>query len=438
MPESIANPSTNSPKHDPIAAILVNAPHWLGLFIASAYASGFLATSIFFDRFGIQSAGEDFFRSKYVYVGIMFLLFPICNILPAGLLVCQLNELRKSQKSATGIGKGHKVFRWSSALAVMNLCSVLYIYILFMPRYVDPMKGLWLFLLISATYLLPRLSNSIDEIRWRLEHRERHSKLWIIIRRSDRLDILRRIGALYLKCVGNIDSWSLFHDEPFYKWLRAGRLRWLVRASWFFRWVIMLLAIVALDVILFQGYWKKSLQLFPWGQSSFGVFFYVVFLFLIAYTLWRSNTHIKKLGDRISDRSKNERRLLAACVSLLFYFCAVIAFAVRVFPLIPESKGGGNYEQSPLLTLHLKPPVAGAILSPADKAFRASLEVPDDFILIEQTSRSLFVARKTAAGGPSEWRHMLALPPITEVNLDSLESIDHGFERISGNAAPAH
>jgi hypothetical protein len=58
------------------------AQQWFGLLILLVYGSGFLCEYTFLDRFGIQESGQDFFRVKFIHVGILFLLFPISILIP--------------------------------------------------------------------------------------------------------------------------------------------------------------------------------------------------------------------------------------------------------------------------------------------------------------------------------------------------------------------
>jgi len=366
-----------------------------------AYASGFLVRGIFFDRFGIQSTGEDFFRAQYIHIGILFLLFPVCIALPIILYASRWHDFNKRRKQEPSTLRGHKTFRWSSMLTIINLSSIIYIYILFLPTDAVRAREIYFLLLILLTYSLPRLTNEIDEFRWKLE--EGKPSGWLILLSKHCPNLLTRFIRIF----------------------QPGGLK---ITSHVIRWGLCLPAIAALDVALFWGYWKKFYKLIPTnGPDSFGVIYYVIFIMLIAYTQWRSNEYLKKLGNRITVRERNERRIIAASISTLFYFCAIIAFAVRVYPLIPVSKGGGNYEECRAVSLHLKPLNYFNFDLTPDALMKEEWERKDLFILIEQTPTSIFLARKTDAGGPHNWRHMLELPRIVEISRDAVEVTEHGI-----------
>jgi hypothetical protein len=41
------------------------------------YAAGFLIVLAFLDRFGIREAGSDFWKARYMHIGILCLAFPL-------------------------------------------------------------------------------------------------------------------------------------------------------------------------------------------------------------------------------------------------------------------------------------------------------------------------------------------------------------------------
>jgi hypothetical protein len=54
---------------------LTDVPEWFLAVAAFVYATGFLVVFTYFESFGVREAGGDFFRVKYVHVGILCLLF---------------------------------------------------------------------------------------------------------------------------------------------------------------------------------------------------------------------------------------------------------------------------------------------------------------------------------------------------------------------------
>lgn len=105
---------------------LALAPEWFAVFLALVYVAGFLSLYIFLDRFGIHETSEEFFKSRYIHVGILFMLFPVCIVLPIFLI----GGLKKTE-----LGNENKNFRFpvTTILSFFNLCLVFYI-LLYTPQ----------------------------------------------------------------------------------------------------------------------------------------------------------------------------------------------------------------------------------------------------------------------------------------------------------------
>jgi len=81
-------------------------PKWFATAISILYASGFLIVSSYFDRFGIGEATIEFFRIKYLQVGILFSLFPI-SLLAAPVVITYLRESSISNRNLSRTEKKH-------------------------------------------------------------------------------------------------------------------------------------------------------------------------------------------------------------------------------------------------------------------------------------------------------------------------------------------
>src|SRR2546423_11429632 len=62
------------------------------------YSTGFLAAFTFLERFGVREAGTEFLKLKYIYVGILYFLFPTTIMLPLGALWSLWRESRRHRR----------------------------------------------------------------------------------------------------------------------------------------------------------------------------------------------------------------------------------------------------------------------------------------------------------------------------------------------------
>jgi hypothetical protein len=90
------------------------------------------------------------------------------------------------------------------------------------------------------------------------------------------------------------------------------------------------------------------------------------------------------------------------------YYLSLVGFAHCLFPLIPSSRGGGDYRLAPTVSIQLKKEM-GATSSALD----AFLRNGDPKVLIDETSTTLFVADECTEGGPTAW--MLNRPRMRPV-----------------------
>ena len=112
--------------------------------IGLIYATGFLVIFTHLDRFGVREVGNEFFRAKYVHVGILAAAFPIIFIGTAFAII-EIKRLEKNQKpqvsqpvaqpaaERTKRPRPQKVYT-GSILITANFFMVFYIFIMFAPK----------------------------------------------------------------------------------------------------------------------------------------------------------------------------------------------------------------------------------------------------------------------------------------------------------------
>jgi len=188
------------------------------------------------------------------------------------------------------------------------------------------------------------------------------------------------------------------------------------------RWILVF-CLIAMDWLLFRGFFRQ-LRIIFWGHHLIpnGGVWYVIFLTMIPYMMWRFNRHASK---HETQRGKMETRLIGVSLSLMFLFLGIMSFAGRVYPYIPAAKGGGNYVESPLVKLSFRQvPGTGSIV-PTNNPVWAALSVSNCFVMIERTPTALYLADIHDNGGPTEWQHMRHLPHIIEVRRDSIDQVTY-------------
>ena len=358
---------------------------WFAMVVALIYASGFLCIYTYLDHFGIRGTGGDFFRARFVYVGILFLLFPVSVIVP---LVVALSLRRiytkirvqprgKPPHAQRGPSRGTPTaplqaikapsVHITSYLLFLNMGWVFYVCLLFTPREFLTSGGKQLVVpLIFVTSILGPAF-----IQWFVDH-------FIVAHRSDSF-------------------------------------------SRFLSWTTFIVIVAPLDYWTFKGYFHE-LWLILWGSGGVapaGAITYFVLTALVPFSFWRANLRCKETTNR---RGRIETRIAAACLSLMFYFLSIQSFAVRVLPYIPVAKGGGDYSEGPYAHVILRGilPVSTSILQ---NNMRPSQVQSGAFVVIEQTPLSLFLADAREAGGPKEWRRMKKLPRVLEIPRERIEQV---------------
>jgi hypothetical protein len=136
--------------------------------------------------------------------------------------------------------------------------------------------------------------------------------------------------------------------------------------------------------------------------------------------MWRTNVHSRRAR---TPRSRTQVKMKGAFLSVMFWFLAVIRFALQVFPYIPAAKGGGNYTESPVVRLVFRQPSIQAIDIHTNNAPMLALASSNCYVIIERTSCSLCLANTNDMGGPLDWLAMRKLPPVIEVRRDAVDHI---------------
>jgi len=340
---------------------LGTVPHWFIPIIGFIYATGFLIVITFFDRFGIRESSGDFFKIKYLHVGILFLLLAILTIAP--LYGAYLSsQFRKDCKCENTGNQVFKIYA-PSVLLEANLLFVFYIVLVFAPtgyitqhEFIIPMMFFCTFIGIS---FIRQITKKLVDSQWFPE-----------------------------KHIENFESVG--------------------------RWVLLLFIIIILDWSALEDISASLWEIFWSGK-------YVFLWFSTAiYIAERIRVRLKNIKD---SRQRYTLKVMAVCLLIATYYLSVLTFAVRLYPYIPVAKGGGDYVDAPNVIMCFRETNTKFILpdllsAPAPYECIKSRPLQ----IIEESATSVYVADPNDAGGAKEWRAGKK-PKVYEVSKDKIGSI---------------
>jgi hypothetical protein len=387
------------------------------LVVGILYATGFLAAFTFLERFGVRESGSEFLKLKYIYVGILYFLFPATIMVPLGALWSLWREsrrhrrkvaLRRRKIARAPIGqsrptRGPLPVSFSTVLLLLNMSVVFYALICFAPVTmmndrpwvvaavsVPTIIGVFLFRFIEAKRLRHRIS--------RVGPFRRPSGWLLDISREQR----RRFRSRELT-----KKWPLRLVISFWRGIGGGRT------------VLLLTILFFVDYPAMRPIWG-DMKLMFWGDSqtvlcTFGPFKvtppsggFNYYLFVYLYCL---------VGQRVRKRVKqhegeNRTRYLLAGGGILvsLFIISVLVFALRVYPFIPALKGGGDYRKT-----------AATVVLKADA--KSEFVPPESVVIIEETDSSLYLAIPSEPPiekteniiAEGQWRLWKNLPTVVEI-----------------------
>jgi hypothetical protein len=162
------------------------------------------------------------------------------------------------------------------------------------------------------------------------------------------------------------------------------------RVRWF-------LALVALGLMIYI-FW----HLFRLLGKMFveGGYFYIALMGLVGLLFWR----VDCLREKYRTLGLYTTLLLmCACVCGALMYLSTLAFAVRVYPFIPVTRGGGDYTTELPSVLTFDPDFMSAIPNDlVDWASGSPQSMP--VMILHDSTDLLFVTRVSEANGPEQWR----------------------------------
>jgi hypothetical protein len=338
------------------------APQIIAAAFALVYVSGFLCQITFLDRFGIHDITAELWRAKYIHTGILFLLFPVAIVIPLALKVSLKNtEVKQAlSDSASPVGRpfAQSIFH-TIIKAIRGNPS---------EQFKFPLVTMASFFNISIVFYLLIFTPG--------DFFQKHEHMMALI------VVLSFIGPKAIDIIFK----HVLRSELF-----GGR--------YLARWFLVLAPIIWMDSAVFAGLRLYLLNILKRG------FWYIIFVLMVPYAIARANHHARKLQN---PRSKMEARFIGIFLGLMFYFLATVSFTFRIYPFIPIARGGGDFTESPSATFVFTDKIEPSRVLGTNG-------VSSQYIVIEQSPTSIFVANRADSGGPAQWRDMQHMPNLIEI-----------------------
>jgi hypothetical protein len=348
---------------------LSSLPQWFAAIFATVYLSGYLVSVAFYSQFGLSDADLDFLKLKYVHTGIIFnsALLIIGVVLYFFFFRWIERYPGRNSENATQQTTPMHLFDATAILMWLLLLTTYVASFFFPPRYFFESPWKW-WLLFTAIFLCT-VGYAILQYF------------------SDRLKISDASG-------------NVLNDVVF------------KRLLYFVCLVVLLLDIaVAWDVA------PRFAEMF-----KLGVYFFLLLAFLITFIFWRT---LARIGA-FSPQYQIQYWALTLSIVGLLYYTAALSFAYGVYPYVPVTFGGGDFEFAPDVTFLLQADddTKGLI---ANYHFLGSATqtnpVSKPLKIILRTDSRIYVADPCDAGGPAAWRARAKYPKVLGIRTDQIVGI---------------
>jgi hypothetical protein len=346
-------------------SILELLPQYILAATGVIYAAGFLIVLTFLDRFGLRETGSDFWKARYIHIGIQALVFPFI-----------LNGSIYAIMHLIFHGKFEKSTMWQRimpvGLLVINLEVVIFVVLMLSNR--TP-RGT----IAGVTPLC-----------------------WIF---AVTLGVLA-LGLLVQRILEKAFGKNPRSDEE----LTPAAQAFAVNSRW-----ILVVVIAIMDVWFFMDFREVAgdiqpvLALFYFGLSGL--------LGVVASTI---SLYAKRQD---TEGRRNAIEIIGWVVCAPLAYLIVLAFSYGVYQNIPSTRGGGNYTLAPKVVLALD---SDAAKSKIDDSYFSSTDsvVTIPLVLIEESAWAFYLADPSDGGGPSEWKRIGGRKPkILILNKEDVSSL---------------
>ena len=319
-----------------ISNIFTVLARWILAFGGLLYFTGFLVVLTYSEKLGLREAGTVFFKIKYIEVGFLCLVLPIIIISSAYSMFIL--------RSTSMLGREKNRHNDSNSTNSNNI--KLY-----------PPSIILVFNLLFVFYSILMFSPP---------------------------GFIREQRPLAIPAIFVSTVIGLLLIQKASEWIKPELSDKFHIIS---RWILCIFIVIGLNIYTFIGIHDRLAEIF----FSRGLY-YLVFIGFIGFLIIRA--HNRAIG--IEPSAKSAVWIIVISIIILLYYLMVLSFAYSIYPYIPVSRGGGNYEKTPLISIE------------ADNLFMQSNKNNTSFlkhvILLKETRDALFVASPESGGGPVLWR----------------------------------
>jgi hypothetical protein len=408
-------------------------PPWFVFVFGLAYLSGYQIESLYYSSLGIGDVAGEILKLKYVQTGMVFLfscalvtafatLLAVAPFLNMGLENAPLGSplaeaLSGRPRLSRVFGAAIRVTRWIGGVSRTNAT-------LSAAPDEPPQTGRyvtrWNVLVAWADILIIYVAVTFTPLRYFQHTAQLLGLTVLIIALVLYVVFLRRTESQYDDQYG-----AARRDATTGKFLpgEAERLwiQWRIHVGnrgWATIVLFLAVALAAVGVLRSKS---AALRDFAWP----GGVIYVLLTLLIpafgAQIIYRL-AWIKRIVDREPEGRTLRHFLIFGAIgvlSLLIFFLVLTSYAYNVFPFIPVSKGGGDYENAPLASVIWKGEEKGKQLDSKDLK---------DTILLYTNSSSYYFAKPKKESNPCHWRTGSGRPRIVELSRDEVRALFFGPE----------
>lgn len=328
--------------------------------VGIVYATGFLVVLTFLETYGIRESGMEFWKGRYIHIGIIVLALPVifnCTFYP--LWIIRAERVAKPEIKITP----PRILE--IVLLLLNLQVACFVVIMFFRRAYSGFGSLF----------------------------------WIFI-----LTIFGILGTVGLKRLLEWAKQSKTINET------------VVVYS---RWALIII-IGIFDIGLLRAFREIIDEMLEFHTGSLILLLLLVFLLGLIPVI--VSHYLNKYFAEHLEKSANALRILTISIIAPLVYFHILAFSYVIYPYVPASRGGGDYTTADKTVLVFKKEISvSGFKEILDTQLKSGEMQSIPLIVISETSGSLFAAIPKEAGGPEAWRkNFTNRPRVFEIAKDRL------------------
>ncbi len=385
-------------------------PPWFVAVFGVVYLSGYLIEFFYYSSLGITDAASEILKLKYVGTGLTFFVLLLIIVIPTMVIFGRASLHVAVPTTGPSINLGP----WALGMTLFNFISI-YCATLFAPlQYFDFDAHWWRWgALIGLVLMLV---------------------IYVVVGMSIDLAIKHQTD----REIGNAGRVGLSLEQK--KYLASRREFYSRVRKWIAQFLI--LGIALLDFVIFSGRFSTLASLL-WPYGIFFAGFSVLMgaqLSRVRFRLADLAKNVEELGDTTSNVERDrpvdddlesreqvvvEREfanfryfayaILSSLGTLVLFVLALTSYAYVIFPFVPFSKGGADYEFARRVAVSTLQPV------------QVPIDLNDSLILYS-TSSFYYLTTPKPGNDACDWRQHVATPDVVQLARTEVSNISFKSE----------